>query len=278
MRDPSVQPILKWAGGKRQLLETIEPLLPKEIDFYCEPFLGGGALLFHLQPHAAIINDANKNLMLVYRAVRDNVEALVEELSGFENTAECFYAVRAWDRDEERYAAIPDEKKAARIIFLNKTCFNGLYRVNSSGKFNVSFGKYKAPKILEAQALRAVSAYLRENSVAICSEDYSNVLDLVPEGGFVYLDPPYDPISDTAGFTGYTTRGFSREEQLRLKECCDALSERGVKFMLSNSSTPYIKSLFSDYEVIVVKARRSINSVGSKRGAVDEVIVRNYAA
>lgn len=271
-----VQPVVKWVGGKRQILETIEPLLPREISTYCEPFLGGGALLFHLQPDTAIINDSNKELMLVYRVIQENVEGLIEELNRFENTAEFFCQVRAWDQDAEFYAALPDVKKAARMLYLNKTCFNGLYRVNSRGRFNVAYGRYKRPKIVDIPALKAVSDYLKGTSVSMTSLDFAEVLKRVPEDAFVYLDPPYDPVSETANFTGYTRSGFTRTDQARLKECCDELTKRHVKFMLSNSATPYIKGLYSGYDLTIVRARRAINSVGSRRGAVEEVIVRNY--
>ena len=273
-----VAPVLKWVGGKRQLLETFRPLLPSEITTYCEPFVGGGALLFHLQPKCAYINDINHELIGVYRAIKDHVEALIAELENFENTAEHFYAVRNWDRDKEKYASRSDIQKAARVLYLNKTCFNGLYRVNNAGEFNSPFGNYRNPNIVNAPVLRAVSAYFNSADIHITSADYAEVLENVPKGAFVYLDPPYDPVSDTASFTGYAKGGFSREEQIRLRECCDDLDKRGIKFMLSNSSTPFIRDQYNVYEITIVQAKRAVNSVASKRGNVDEVVVRNYCA
>lgn len=271
-----VAPVLKWVGGKRQLLDTLSPLLPKTIMTYCEPFIGGGAMLFHLQPNVAYINDVNTELICVYRVIRDNVDELIKELEKFENTSEQFYAVRDWDRDKTQYDSLTDIQKAARILYLNKTCFNGLYRVNNAGEFNTPFGNYRNPNIVNAPVLKAVSVYFNSADIQMTTKDYAEVLKDIPKGTFVYLDPPYDPVSDTSSFTGYAKGGFSREDQVRLKECCDELNARGIKFMLSNSATDFIKELYSDYNITIVEAKRSVNSVASKRGNVNEVVVRNY--
>lgn len=271
-----VAPVLKWVGGKRQLLETFRPLLPSKITTYCEPFVGGGALLFHLQPNTAYINDINPELIRVYTVIKENVEALIAELEKFENTAEYFYTVRDWDRDKARYDAMTDVQKAARILYLNKTCFNGLYRVNNAGEFNSPFGNYRNPNIVNAPVLRAVSAYFNSANIHMTSGDYAEVLKSVPKGAFVYLDPPYDPVSETASFTGYSKGGFSRADQIRLRECCDDLTARGIKFMLSNSATQFVLEQYAAYNITIVQAKRAVNSVASKRGDVDEVVVRNY--
>lgn len=271
-----VAPVLKWVGGKRQLLETFQPLLPNRITTYCEPFFGGGALLFHLQPHTAYINDINPELIRVYRVIKDNVEALITELARFENTEEYFYAVRDWDRNKVNYDTLSEVQKAARILYLNKTCYNGLYRVNNAGEFNSPFGNYRNPNIVNAPVLRAVSVYFNSADIHMTSVDYAEVLQNIPRGAFVYLDPPYDPVSETASFTGYSKGGFSRADQIRLRECCDELTARGVKFMLSNSATEFIYEQYAAYEIITVQAKRAVNSVVSKRGDVDEVVVRNY--
>lgn len=271
-----VAPVLKWVGGKRQLLDTFRPLLPKKITTYCEPFVGGGALLFNLQPNTAYINDINPELIGVYTVIKNNVEELISELEKFENTAEQFYAVRDWDRNKAYYAELTDVQKAARVLYLNKTCFNGLYRVNNAGEFNSPFGNYRNPNIVNAPVLRAVSAYFNSADIHMTTMDYAEVLKNVPKGSFVYLDPPYDPVSETASFTGYSRGGFSREDQIRLRECCDDLNARGVKFMLSNSATEFIMEQYSAYKITIVKAKRAVNSVASKRGDVDEVVVRNY--
>lgn len=269
-------PVLKWVGGKRQLLDTLRPLLPKRITTYHEPFVGGGALLFHLQPNTAYINDINPDLIRVYTVIKDDVDALIEELEKFENTSEQFYSVRDWDRDKDYYDSLSDVKKAARVIFLNKTCFNGLYRVNNAGEFNSPFGNYRNPNIVNAPVLRAVSSYFNTADIHMSCVDYEEVLKTAPKGAFVYLDPPYDPMSETSSFTGYSKGGFSRADQIRLRECCDELNARGVKFMLSNSATDFILEQYSDYNITIVKAKRAINSVATKRGDVDEVVVRNY--
>ena len=270
-------PFLKWAGGKRQLLGTLSELLPNEnINAYCEPFIGGGAMLFHLQPGIAYINDVNSELINVYKVIRDSLDELLHELSRFDNKPEIFYEVRSWDRDKFAYSMLSDIKKAARIIFLNKTCFNGLYRVNSSGEFNAPFGYYRNPNIINEPVLRAVSHYLNNAEIFLSAVDYSEVLAKIKKGVFVYIDPPYDPVSDSSSFTGYSRGGFDRKEQIRLRENCDDLSRRGIKFMLSNSATDFILDQYSEYNITVVKARRAINSIGDKRGEVKEVVIRNY--
>ncbi len=271
-----VAPVLKWVGGKRQLLDTFAPLLPKRIISYCEPFIGGGAMLFHLQPKTAYVNDINSDLILVYNVIKNDVESLINTLSEFKNESEFFYSVRDWDRSKKKYDSLTDVERAARIVYLNKTCFNGLYRVNNAGEFNSPFGSYKNPNIVNAPVLRAVSSYFNTADVRLTSTDYYEMLKDIPKGTFVYLDPPYDPISDTSNFTGYSKGGFSREEQIRLRDCCDELTKRGIKFMLSNSSTDFIRDLYSDYNIQIVQAKRAINSNASKRGNVDEVVVRNY--
>ena len=271
-----VMPVLKWVGGKRQLLQTLTPMLPKKINNYCEPFLGGGAMLFYLQPRKAFINDINANLILVYEIIRDDVENLIDALSKYKNDAETFYAVRDLDRDKIKYAALSEVERAARIIYLNKTCFNGLYRVNNAGEFNTPFGSYKNPNIVNAPVLKAVSKYFNSVDITITSLDYSEVLTSITPKTFVYLDPPYDPVSDTANFTGYVKGGFSREDQIKLRDCCDDLNERKIKFMLSNSATDFIREIYANYNITTVKAKRAVNSVASKRGDVEEVVIRNY--
>ena len=271
-----VSPVVKWVGGKRQLLDDITPLLPKQISTYCEPFLGEGAVLFARQPKNAIINDLNDDLMLVYEVIRDDVESLIMSLQEHENTSDHFYQVRDLDRDKESYKLLSKIEKASRIIYLNKTCYNGLFRVNASGEFNSPFGHYKKPNIVNEPVLRAVSKYLSSPNIQLFSEDFAATLQRVPRGGFIYLDPPYDPVSDTASFTGYNKGGFDKAEQIRLKECCDALTQRGVKFLLSNSATEFIRELYAEYAIKTVYAKRAINSDADKRGAVQEVLIRNY--
>ena len=277
-KNPLVAPVLKWVGGKRQLFETLKPLFPKRRSPYCEPFLGGGAIFFKLQPGTAYVNDLNRELMRVYEVIRDDAENLIEVLSTYKNDAESFYAVRDLDRDKENFSRLSDVERAARIIYLNKTCFNGLYRVNNAGEFNTPFGNYKNPNIVNAPTIRAVSKYLSSPKIVLTYCDYADVLRHIPKRTFVYLDPPYDPVSTTSNFTGYVKGGFNRDEQIRLRDCCNDLTERGIKFMLSNSDTEFIRGLYSDsfYNIVQVKAKRAVNSVASKRGDVNEVVIRNY--
>lgn len=269
-------PVVKWVGGKRQLLETMQPLLPKKITSYCEPFVGGGALFFKLQPKTAYINDINEELIQLYVVIKNDVESLISTLQEFKNESEYFYSVRDWDRNKTKYTDLTDIQKAARIIYLNKTCYNGLFRVNNAGEFNSPFGNYRNPNIVNAPTLRAVSTYFNSASISFSSGDYANVLEKLPQNTFVYLDPPYDPVSGTANFTGYSKGGFGRDDQLRLREACDVLDAKGIKFMLSNSATDFIKEQYAAYHISVVQAKRAINSDAAKRGDVDEVVIRNY--
>jgi DNA adenine methylase len=273
-----VVPFVKWAGGKRQLIDEITPLLPRRITSYCEPFLGGGAILFFAQPSSAIVNDLNAELIMVYEIIRDNVEALITALKRHENTQEHFYSTRELDRDKNNYHLMSKVNKAARLVYLNKTCYNGLFRVNRAGEFNTPFGCYKSPNIVNEPVLRAVNKYINASKISFYSEDFAKTLKRVSKGCFVYLDPPYYPVSDTARFTGYNKGGFDENEQIRLKQCCDDLNDRGIKFLLSNSATKFIIELYQDYLISVVEAKRAVNSDASKRGDIKEVLIRNYVA
>ena len=270
-----VMPFLKWVGGKRQLMTDIEPLLPKRISTYYEPFVGGGAVFLHTQPKKAVINDYNSELINVYEIIRDDVDALIEHLATHVNESEYFYQIRALDR-QDFFDELSKVERASRVIYLNKTCFNGLYRVNGSGEFNTPFGRYKSPNIINETVLRAVSHYLQKNDIKLLSGDYQDALKNIRKGSFVYFDPPYDPISKSSNFTGYVQGGFGNDEQIRLRDTCMKLNEKGIKFLLSNSATAFMKELYQDFEVIEVGASRHINSVGSKRGEVKEILVRNY--
>jgi len=276
MQNKLVQPALKWAGGKRQLITEIFKYIPtKGIKTYYEPFLGGGAVLLELQPKKAVVNDTNSELINVYTVIRDNIEELISELANHKNQEEYYYKVREMDRTGE-LETMTDIEKASRIVFLNKTCYNGLFRVNSQGQFNTPFGKYKKPNITNEFVLRAVSNYLNSNNIKFLNVDFEESLKGIRKDSFVYFDPPYYPLSDSSSFTGYTLDGFSKDDQIRLKNLCDKLNEKGIKFLLSNSSAPFILDLYKDYKIELVGATRSINSVAGKRGEIDEVLVRNY--
>ncbi|AND80274.1 DNA adenine methylase [Streptococcus pantholopis] len=275
-----VAPVLKWAGGKRQILPSIEPFIPKKISTYVEPFVGGGALLFHLQPKKAIINDFNKELMNVYQVIRENPDELISLLQKHqkENSEEYYYSVRSLDRDED-YNKMPEIEKAARILYLNKTCYNGLFRVNSSGQFNAPYGKYKNPAIVNDITIKAVSNYFNSVNLKLMTGDYKNALKGLRKDAFVYLDPPYMPISSSANFTGYTESGFDYSKQVELRDECVKLHKKGIKFLQSNSYTKEILELYSDslmFKIEVVQAKRSINSKANKRGDIAEVLIYNY--
>ena len=267
--------MLKWVGGKRQLLPDIVPMINKKVPLYVEPFIGGGAVLFNMQPKKAIINDYNQELINVYITVRDNLEELLDELRIHEenNSSDYYYEIRALDRAEE-FAQMSNVEKAARIIYLNKTCYNGLYRVNMAGQFNSPYGKYKNPNIVNEAVLRAISNYFNTNEITILNGDYKEVLKDLEKEAFVYLDPPYMPISSSS-FTGYTEGGFGYNSQVELKKECDKLNEKGIRFVQSNSDCEIIRELYKDYKIKTVKAKRSINSVGNKRGEINEVLIYN---
>lgn len=271
-----LSPILKWVGGKRQLLSEIIPLIDESCDNYVEPFIGGGAVLFRLQPKKAIINDYNTELINVYRTVRDDLDGLVALLKEHEkyNSSDYYYEVRALDRTPD-FDKMSNLEKAARIIYLNKTCYNGLYRVNSLGQFNSPYGKYKNPNIVNEVVLRAISKYLNRNEISIRSGDYKDVLNDIEKNSFVYLDPPYIPISSSSSFTGYTEGGFGYDKQVELKEECDKLNSKGVHFLQSNSDCEEIRELYKDYRIKIVKAKRAINSDAKKRGQINEVLIYN---
>ena len=268
-----VAPFLKWVGGKRQLMPSIVDHLPENIkDYkYIEPFIGGGAVFFNLQPKNAVINDYNEELINVYQVIKDNLDDLIIDLKKHKNEAEYFYSIRSLDRNGE-FKKLSAVKRASRLIFLNKTCFNGLYRVNNAGEFNSPFGRYKNPNIVNEPTLKAVNKFLNNNNVEINSGDYSEILKQTDKKCFVYLDPPYHPISESSNFTGYVQGGWNMYDQIDLKTACDELHKKGVKFLLSNSSADFIKDLYKDYKITIVKANRAINSNGADRGEVDEVL------
>lgn len=270
-----IAPFLKWVGGKRQLMPAIKELFPKNYTNYYEPFIGGGAVLFDLQPKNAVINDFNQELINVYQTIKENPEELISDLKNHKNESDYFYDLRALDR-EDNFENLSNIKKASRVIYLNKTCYNGLYRVNNSGEFNSPFGRYKNPNIVNETTIRAVSKYLNTNKITILNGDFEEALKGIKKSSFVYFDPPYHPVSASSNFTGYVQGGFDMYEQVRLRDLCNKLNEKRVNFLLSNSATQFIEDLYKDYKISYVKANRSINSNAKKRGEIDEVLIRNY--
>ncbi|HXK82062.1 MAG TPA: DNA adenine methylase [Bacteroidales bacterium] len=272
-----VSPFLKWVGGKRQLIPAIVENLPKGIKNlkYYEPFIGGGAVLFHLQPKNAVINDLNEELINVYRVIKNDLEALINDLRIHKNNADYFYEIRGLDRTDD-FNKLSAVQKASRVIYLNKTCYNGLYRVNNAGEFNAPFGRYKNPNIVNEPTLKAVNKFLNSSNIIINCDDYEKVLEKADNNSFVYIDPPYHPISESSNFTGYVQGGWNMYDQVRLRDNCDKLNERGVKLLISNSSASFIKDIYENYKIINVKATRYINSNASGRGEIDEVLIKNY--
>ncbi len=269
-----VIPFVKWAGGKRQLLPELVKRVPK-FTTYCEPFVGGGALFFYLQPKKAIINDFNKDLINTYITIQNDVESLIQHLSTYKNDSESYYKIRELDRTP-LFHRMSDTEKASRLIYLNKTCYNGLFRVNSMGEFNSPFGSYKSPNIVNEPTLRAIHNYFQNADITFLSGDFEVAVKGLKKGTFVYFDPPYDPVSASSNFTGYTNLGFGKQEQRRLKEVCDKLNAKGIKFLLSNSATDFILDLYKEYNIEKISAKRVINSNANNRGNVDEVLIRNY--
>jgi DNA adenine methylase len=273
------RPFLKWAGGKGQLLSRFAPLYPDAgragLRRYAEPFLGSGAVLFHVQrllrPASVLLADTNEDLIEVYRGVRDAPEAVIALLAAHRaaHARGHYYEVRALDPSRLDLA-----ERAARFIYLNKTCYNGLYRQNSRGRFNVPMGRYVKPPILDADNLRAVSAALAGAELRVAH--FRQTLDYARRGDFLYLDPPYDPLTATASFTSYTRRPFGAPDQEELADVYATLSRLGCRLMLSNSDTPLIRSLYRGFDIRGVLARRSINSRADRRGPVREVVVLNY--
>lgn len=271
------KPFLKWVGGKRQLLEQFENIFPKDFNVYHEPMVGGGAVFFHLSPKSAVINDTNEDLMRAYEVVRDDVDKLIDLLKKFNrNHSKDFYYKTRDKFNKLKKKANGDNKIefTARLIYMNHTCFNGLYRVNQKGEFNVPVGRYKNPTICDEDALRAVSEILK--SVQILCGDFENAVESVNTDDFVYFDPPYDPVSNTANFTEYTNGGFGKEGQKRLAQTFRRLDRKDVKVALSNSDTDFIKDLYQGFNVHILKARRHINSNAAGRGEINEVLITNF--
>ncbi len=261
------RPFLKWAGGKRQLLKELRAHVPAKIKTYHEPMVGGGAFFFDLKPRRAVLSDSNERLVRTFRGVRDSVDEVVELLSGYPHSKPFFLEMRTRDVD-----AGSDAEVAAWMIYLNKTAFNGLYRVNSKDRFNVPFGRYKDPLICDAELLRACSRALQ--GAQIEHEDFTAVLDRAGPGDFVYFDPPYVPLSATSSFTSYTSEGFGIDDQRRLRDVAGKLKRKGAHILLSNSSSPLVHQLYDEgFEHREVSARRAINSKGGKRGPVGELII-----
>lgn len=274
-----VKPFLKWVGGKGQLLEQFELLFPEKYNSYFEPFVGGGAVFFALNPKKAHLNDINKTLVNTYINIKENTNKLVTSLKKLEEEfisknqnarKEFYYSVR------DRYNSLPhdDFERALYFLFLNKTAFNGVYRENSKGGFNVPLGSYKNPKIVDEENLNLVANVLANTKIT--NGSFVDAVKNAKAGDFVYFDPPYHPLSETSKFTSYSKDSFSMEDQIKLRDLFIELDKKGVYVMLSNSSAPFIQKIYSNYRQIPVYANRMINSKSDKRGKISEVVIVNY--
>ena len=273
------KPFVKWAGGKRQLMSELERNFPTKFGTYLEPFLGGGAVMFDLLAKRSNlkcnVSDLNSDLVLAYVTIRDRLSRLVESLENHsknyhKDSTRYYYEVR----DQEPKNQI---EKVSRLLFLNKTCFNGLYRVNSKGKFNVPMGRYTNPNIVNKENLEIVSKALQTEKIKISCRDFESVINDAKKGDFVYFDPPYQPVSDTANFTSYTHRDFTEDDLERLVDLANRLDSKGCNVLLSNSNSKTVKKLFSsEWNITEIKANRAINSNSQKRTGHKEIIIKNY--
>jgi len=272
------KPFVKWAGGKRQILDKLKQYIPADFNTYYEPFIGGGALFFELSPKKAVINDSNEELINVYEVLcnEDKFNKMIRILNSHEanHSEEYYYNLRNKDKSKSSFKRLADYTRAARTIYLNKACFNGLYRVNSKGEFNVPYGKKTKVNTYEGSNLNLISYYLTNNEIEIHHKDFEESVKNAKKGDFIYFDPPYD--SDTSTFNSYTEDGFGKEEQVRLARVFKELSDRGCYVMLSNHNTKLINELYKEFNIHIIEAKRNINANGKKRGKVEEVIITNY--
>lgn len=271
----NLKPFVKWVGGKGSSVERLLKLIPEHIDTYVEPFVGSGALFFSLNFEKAIINDSNSELIAAYQEIKENVFELEMYLSTLIYDKSLYEKIRAWDREKD-FLKRPRVERAARLIYLMKTCYNGLYRVSKKNYFNTPIGNYKSPLICDVPTLNACYSFLNEKNVAIYNQDYASLLDLIPDDAFVYLDPPYFPVSKTANFTSYQQDKFKESEQFRLFEFCMELHRRGIRFLLSNSDVPEAREIYQKFNIKVLEVCRRINSNTLRRSAVNELAVTNY--
>lgn len=272
-----ITPFVKWAGGKRQLLEDIRKHIPTSYNRYFEPFLGGGAVLFDIQPEKAVINDINKQLINVYKQLKHNsndVISIIKEFEKEKSSEEFYYSLRK-KYNQKITENIFDAECAGLFIWINKHCFNGLYRVNSKGLFNVPFNGNIKSKSMEIDNLKNIGKYLKENDIKIYSEDFENILKKVKKDDFVFIDSPYVPLTKTAGFIDYSKEGFSFEDHLRLSELFKELDKKGAKLILTNNDTELVRKMYEGFKINTIEVNRSINRNGNDRKG-KEVMILNY--
>jgi DNA adenine methylase len=272
--DEKIDPILKWVGGKSDLLSEINKLIPKSNSYktYIEPFIGGGSVLFYIKPKKAIINDINKELINTYDVIKNNSNEVIDILSAYRNEKEFYYSIRNLDRNNN-YINIDNITKAARFIYINKVGFRGLYRVNNKGELNVSYGYYKKPNFINETGIKKVNRYLTNNDITIINNDFSQLINNIDNNCFVYLDPPYDT-SINSKFTKYTSEGFTQKDHIRVFDFCKEIDGKGGKFLLSSSNTEFIKSLYNCFLIKEVSTKRKIKSTNK----CEDLFIFNYTS
>jgi DNA adenine methylase len=282
-----LKPPLKWAGGKRQIIKELVDRMPKKFNNYYEPFIGAGALFFEIKSEKSVINDINFEISNLYYVLssRSKTSKLIGSLNDYEmkhnnlktlvSKSEFYYQVRELDRNEN-FKTLEDYEILARTIYLNKACFNGIFRLNSKGHFNVPFGKKEKVNLYDKDNIESINEFIENNKVRILNCDFEDALKDVAKGDFVYFDPPYDTIEEKKSFTTYSKEGFGKDDQKRLARLFVKLNKKGVYLMLSNHNTKFIRDLYSDFNIKVISARRSINSKGKGRGSIEEVLITNY--
>ena len=275
------KPFVKWVGGKRQLIKQLELLFPKEFNNYFEPFIGGWAVFFNVQKKQSFLSDINEELINTYQIIKDEPKKLIKFLESCEYSKDFYREIRAWDREADGLKKHSKVARAGRFIYLNRTCFNGLHRVNSRGEFNVPMGSYKNPDFVQKENIINSSKLLNTTEAVIEVQSFEKVLDNAKSMDFIYFDPPYDTLTETANFTSYNKTEFGRDMQRKLAEVFRELDARGCKVMLSNHNTPFIRELYKGLKIKklsfkVAHARRNINNKGGWRGEVEEIVVVNY--
>lgn len=272
-----LQPFTKWTGGKRKLIPKLKELMPEAYGNYYEPFIGGGALFFELSPRVAIINDFNEELINCYIQIKENPIKLIEilKIHKEKNSKEYYLEIRGLDRTD-KFKELSKVERAARIMYMLRVDFNGLYRVNSKNQFNVPYGNYANPKVVDEELINNISNYLNTYDITMTSGDFEDSVSTVKEGDFVYFDPPYIPLNETSSFTSYTHEGFSYEDQVRLRNTVRRLTEKGVKVMVSNSSSKLTIDLYEEFNIHYVEVSRTNGAKSSSRGIIKEVIITNY--
>lgn len=274
-KEVKINPFMKWPGGKRRVLPEIRKYIPENYSTYYEGFLGGGAVLLDLLPEKAVVSDVNVELIEGYQTVRDEKDKLIALLEDHasKNSLDYFLEVRAWDRASDWLTASSQVERTARMIYLNRTCFNGLYRVNSKNQFNAHFGHYKDPKVVDYENLEALSTWLKSADISFNHNGYKENISKAGAGDFVYLDPPYIPVTDTAYFVSYTKNGFDMDDQIELRDTAADIDARGGYVLLSNSDTPQIRELYRDFHIETIRVTRAIGAGAKSRVAVGEVLV-----